>query len=807
MLDSLGSAAEGATKKLTDNPIGSALDALAGGLSGGAAPAGTSGTAKFIDAPAIGENEASDPFSAHPVSDGLSGKAAAHVPLQITKPLQFLHLAYAHDDKPDLFPGTITAHGLAFRDALMREDALIYSFASAAKAVLKAGADSKGAAGKLLDTAGSLLGGSKSAAPGPESVDPILSQIRAAADAINLDSFDYPTIHKAGIDLAKAADAHNENCKKALAPGGGGGGMGLPSIPGLSSLAGGAGIPDIVGKIPEWLFKVQDAYTAMYREARKAYEWELMKISHDLSIAAIEGKWLPSYDIWRFRAEDATQAAASDGDPSLVEQKLADGQKLLQQKYANIQGKGLGPTDTGPGSDANKALADAQQSMAKVRQQGEEKASDLVGLLDTAQALQADCPKEAVAALAAAFKVFQADTQRARKGYDELMCKALGDALLGDGKPLPGPIAFVVKYASSANLAVLERVYQYLQALPTAPDARLILTATYDAIGTRLVGLVLGLFGITPAANDNTKKKDQAKSVVDDVGKGNVGDAFTGAKDLVPSKDEGANKAADLVMAFLKTQGHHLDGILMFIASELHKELFDAYMEAEAKNAMTMEVYLGRLPMLSAMLQRDLIFPVFNLLMKAFGLADKLAGAVWDPVSSGIGKAADVATSVKDKKDEVAKAGKDAHDAAKRVDSAIDQKKQDLGKDASDLGNMDSSASSLDDLQRIKDAKEAQANKLKDEAAKTPDDLMKAVKGDGSDGDPSVPKKADGSGPISAPRKVKGTAQKVTGAQIDSAGRETPGSEADLLAARNAPPPPAPPAKDTNPLTAIGNMF
>lgn len=79
-------------------------------------------------------------------------------------------------------------------------------------------------------------------------------------------------------------------------------------------------------------------------------------------------------------------------------------------------------------------------------------------------------------------------------------------------------------------------------------------------------------------------------------------------------------------------------------------------------------MYIGRLPMLAALLQRDLIFPVFNLLLKAFGLGDKLAGAVWDPVSKGIGKATDVATSVKDKKDDLAKAGKDAHAAADRVD-------------------------------------------------------------------------------------------------------------------------------------------
>lgn len=805
MLDSIGSAAESATKAATDNPLGSAVDALAGGLSG-AKPAGASGTAKFVEGEAIGADDGVDPFAAHPVSDGLSGQAAAHVPLQVTKPLQFLHLNWAHDDAPDPFPGDVSSHGLAFRDALLREDLLLYSFASAAKSVLKAGADSKGAAGKLLDTAGSLLGGSKSAKPGPESVDPILTQIRTAGDAINVDSVDYPTIHQCGLDLAKAADAHNENCKKALVPGGGGG-LGLPSIPGLSSLAGGAGIPDIVAKIPEWLFKVQDAYEAMYRESRKAYEWELMKVCHALSIEAIENHWLPSYDIWRFRSQDATEAAAAGGDPSFIEQKLADGQQMLQQKYITIQGKGLGPTDTGPGKDANQKLAEAQQSMAKAREKGEGAASDLVGLLDTAKALQADCPPEAVTALAAAFKVFQADPKVPRLGYGDIMCKALGDALLGENKPLPGPMQFVVNDAAGANLAVLEKVYAYLQAMPTAPDQRLILTATYDAIGTRLVGLLLGLLGITPGANDDSGKKDQAKSAVDKLGTGDFGDAMSKAGGLVPDKQAGANKGADLVMALIKKEGHHLDGILTFIASEIWKELFDAYLEAESKNAMTMEVYIGRLPMLAALLQRDLIFPVFNLLLKAFGLGDKLAGAVWDPVSKGIGKATDVATSVKDKKDDLAKAGKDAHAAADRVDQEVTKKQTDLETEAGQLGNMDSTASSLDDVERIAGDKQKQANTLGNEIGSTPGDLMKAAKGNGDGGDPAVPKKADGSGPISAPRKTKVTAKKVTGAQIDQAGRETPGTEDDLLTARNAPPPKVAAAPDSNPLGAIGGLF
>ena len=802
LLSDAGGMAQSVTDKATNNPLGSALDALAGGLSGSSAK-GPEGKARFMDGGPIDPVEAPTTFPADPSNAGAPSPPKSNTPLSIDKPLQFLHLAYAHDDDAKRFPGDITSRGIAFRDALIRENVLLFSFAQAAKNVLVKNKESKGNASAMLDMAGSLLGGAKQAPQGPESFDQIFTQIRPASEPINKADFDYPAIHAAGLALAKAADSHNELCKTAMAKGGGGG-MGLPSIPGLSSLAGGAGIPDIVAKIPEYLFKVQDAYLAMYREARIAYEWQLVKISHELSLAAIRGKWQPTFDIWGERNAEATEAAVED-NPSLVEQKLKDAQDMLEAKRVN---NAYGATDTGVGSDARDKLVDAQNAIKDLRKSGEDKAQMIGGLLGTAADIQANLPPETVAALAKAFAMLAGDKEKDLPSLADKLAPALKEAL---GEGISGVMKPVVDKLCGAAVAALQKVYLYIDTKSEAPGPALVLAATHDAIATRIVGLLFHLImGRDPEANDSTAKQQAAKSAVDQAATGSFGSAFDSAKSLVPSKDEAANKAAELVTNFLKSQGHYLDDIIFFIASDISDELARAWQEANAKNAVTMEVYLGRLPMLAATTVRNLLFPIFNLVLKIFGLADKLAGAVWDPVSAGVGKVTDAVTSAKDAKDDLNQAGKDANAAAGRVDQAIDKKKDDLTTKAGELGNLASSASSVDDLERIAAEKQRQANALGDEATATPDDLMKAAKGeDPAKAAEEQAKKDPNSGPLIAWRVAGGKAQKVTGGQIDSAGREIPVDEKVIMTARTgpstAPPPPAAPAMPS--LADVGNMF
>lgn len=799
LLKDAGGVAEKATDKATNNPLGSAVDAIAGGLKGQAG-AGPQGKAAFIDGGAIDVDKAPTAFAGKPF---LPSVKSLPVALQLTKPTQFLHLAYAHNDKPDAFAGGVSSRGLMFRDALVREAVLLHSFAQAARQVLAQNKESQGAAGAMLAAAGSLLGGGKQAAPGPEAYDPLFTQCRAATDPINQDTFDYPAIHAAGLALAKLADAHNELCKTAMVPGSGGG-LGLPSIPGMDALLKGAGVPDIVAKIPQWLFKVQDAYLAMFREARIAYEWPLMKLCHDYSLEAIRGKWQPTYDIWRQRNVEATEAAQAEDDPSKVEQLLKAGQDKLDQDVITLGSTGYGATDTKPGRDAAAKLADAQKAVKDLRTSGEDKAQMIAGLLSTAADLQAKMPPEAVAALAKAIALLAGDAATGTKSLGDHMSDALGKALV-DGA-LPGFMNTYAGKLAEATIIVLDKVYRTVHGSSSAPDPALILAAVHDAIASKIVGLIFHLIlGRDPGANDTSEQQQTAKSVVDDVGTGSFASAMTKASSLVPSAAQAENKAAELVTAFLKSQGHHLDGIIIFIASELCTELTFAWSEAYAKNALTMEAYLGRLPFLAATVMRNLLFPVFNLVLKIFGMGDKFAGKVWDPVSKGIGKVTDVATSVKDTKDDIHDAGKDIHEGANRAEDKFDERMGDASESAEKLQgfNQDDVATGF--------SKQREAyEEIKDNATSAPGAIKDAALDDGSE-DPALAaaKKDSGSGPLSASRIASGKAMPVTGGQIDAAGRETPVDEKTVLAARTGPataaPPPAGPAMPS--LADIGGMF
>ena len=74
--------------------------------------------------------------------------------------------------------------------------------------------------------------------------------------------------------------------------------------------------------------------------------------------------------------------------------------------------------------------------------------------------------------------------------------------------------------------------------------------------------------------------------------------------------------------------GKYLDPALDFAMSDLWKKLEGARSQAYQQNSMTMEIYLGMLPWMLALLFRDTFFPVWDLLVdKGMGFVnDKLGG-------------------------------------------------------------------------------------------------------------------------------------------------------------------------------------
>jgi len=764
LLDSAGQAAKSATDAATDNPVGSLIDAVAGGLNPEAAK-GAAGTPHYLAGDPLDAARNDRQHAAKPTNAGEGEQAAKHVPLELKRPLQFVHLCHAHDDSSDDFPGASPMHGMAMRDALIREDVLLYSFARGAQCVLEEAKKSKGAAGAMLETAGSLLGGGKSSSGDPATIDPILAKIRAAGDSVNVEAPDYPTIHLAGTQLAEAWFSFGETCKTALVPGQGGGG-GLPSIPGLSNLAGGAGLPGILAQVPTWLFKAQDAYQAMFAETRKAYEWELIKLCHAYSVQAIVDRHQPGYDIWFLPSPD--DPVVAEGEKSGVEQTLEDAQKSLRALPS------FGDAD--PGEKAASPLGDMQKSIAGAREDARDRMGDITGWLGTAEQLGAKLPADAVAAVAAAFTMMRGNEQGDPKV--EPLGAVLGRGLargLGLSGALPGPLQAYVDIVAEITLTLLEKIYAHIHSRLGKVEPALVCAAVHDAIATRAVELVWALiFGkdSKPGSNDKATETKKGTDLVDGLAQGRLD-----TDGLLPGMDQAKNKVADLVAQFLKSQGHHINFLILFIAEDLTLALMRPWLENLFRNTLTMEAYLGRLPQAAALLGRNLVFPVFNLLMKAFGFGDKFAGMVWDPVS-----------------EKIAQAGEDIAAGAKRAEDEMDTQRGNLEDQANDLAGLDSSASSLSDLERIKKEKEGQKDVLKETAENAPGAIIDAAKGDPKQEPGAQPPAPQGSGPISTPRKTTGKAVPVKAGDIDKAGRVTPETEKAILDVLQAPPPPAPPA-------------
>lgn len=754
ILGSAGDAVENVTKKATENPAGDLIDAVAGDLAGKPGGAASGSVAWVQGAPLDADTGLPDIAAESENVGSPLGNGPPHNAARLSRKLQFLTFGFAHDDRVDNFEGNAGgSHGIAFRAALIREAVLIHSFARGAQTVLKDAKDSKGAAGALLATAGSLLGGDKQAAAGPEAIDPILDAIRTAANKINVDTVAYPDIHQAGKDLAKAWADLGATCQAALDPSKGGG-MGLPTLPGSNMLASAGGV---VAQIPKWLFKAQDCYMAIFREARAAYEWPIMKVCHEYSTQAIIDRRQPDYDIWFLPKPDA--AGAFEGEATGAEQNLKDAQDGLESLPDFVGGK--------PAGDVAGALRGMRKSITEARTGARDTAGDITGWLATAESAQAGMPAGSAEALAKAIDVLKgtagknADPQRDAP-IEPLVDVAIRGLKQGLGDGIPDTLRPFVKIVCDITTIVLPKVYAHVHGRYGVPHPFLVVAAVHDAIASRIVEMVWALIpgaGTGPGANDAHDMQDAGRKFGEGLAHGQAQTAG------LPGLPEAKNKAADLVRGFIASQAHYLDGIVLFIAEDLANAMRSPYAENTGLDTLSMEAYLGRVPQHAALLVRNLIFPVFNLLMKAFGMGDALAGLVWNPVDDAIKQVTEVAQDVKDTKEQIQRGGKNVNQAAHDKDDQL------FGKDGEDGDIQPLMGANQDDVTDGGAKKSAQANKLLGDIRSTPDEMRKAAT-QGHDKTPAPgPDKPSGTGPISEKREADGEAQPVTKADLTKAGR------------------------------------
>jgi hypothetical protein len=776
-LGGIGDTVKSATDAATKNVVGDAIDAVAGDLAGQAGKA-TPGEPHYIKGACLDPDAGggTDRAVQNEASGSDSGGNPPYNVLDAKPPLEFVHLSYAHADGIDHFPGEAGSHGIAFRDALVREDVLLYAFARSAQRVLTQVKASKGAAGAMLETAGSLLGGGKQASQGPEAIDPILTQLRAAIDPINTDAPTYTDIHAAGVKLTEAWASFNVTCMSALKPGSGGG-LGLPTLPGANLIPG--AVPDVVKKIPEWLFKAQDAYMAMFSEARTAFEWPLMQVVHDYSVQAIEQDWRPTFDIWFLRDAPAAEGEG-DAPRSAPENLLQDAQDGLNSvpSYGSFD----------PGGDAASPVGSLKDSIAGARGTARDKLGDIGGFLATAESELAKLPPEAGAALSQAFSVLKAPHKDFpnRSALSVALEQGMASALLGqDKRTLPGFMQFHLDITSDITLTLLPKVYAHIMGRYGTPEPSLVVAAVHDAVAERVVDMIWALIfgkGTKPGSNQAKAERKRGTDIVDNLGQGQFG---TGG--LVPGMDELENKAADLVHAFLRSQGRYLNGVILFLATDLLEELLVPWLDTLGRKALTMETYIGHLPRFAALLARNLTFPMFNLLLKVFGMADHFAGMAWDPVREKIGQAGMVANTVKGAKDDVRETGEDVQRGAHAADREIATQQALIQNDASAL-SQGGSVTDLASAQQFARDKGTAFNKLSDDAGHAPDKVMDAAtRKELEDAGVVIPKDT-GIGPLSAERKAGGSAVAIDPGEVKKVGYVNVEDEAVAAAGRAAPP-------------------
>jgi len=156
--------------------------------------------------------------------------------------------------------------------------------------------------------------------------------------------------------------------------------------------------------------------------------------------------------------------------------------------------------------------------------------------------------------------------------------------------------------------------------------------------------------------------------------------------------------------------GKYTEPILMLAIGDLAAALEASRTKASQEKAQTMEVYLGRLPWLIALMFRNTFFPIWNL------IAEKVFGSVAGPLGSVLHGANEKLNAVRDKVDEAKKiqdTATNAADAAKNVKV--------------DADNIDKAADPFKQAQQDaedKAAERAAARKAEEDKKKAIDDFV-----------------------------------------------------------------------------------
>lgn len=643
----------GVGSKVTEyaDKANSLLDAASGKQAMGTA----AGKAEFLPDEALAGEEPEDGIFAGPEIPGMDFPPNARDAGVAT---EFIHYGQVHPDagskfvhnnlNPENAKPPFDGHAIFFRDALEREAIMLFGFISSCKIAVQDTTKQRGAVEEIGAMASNLLGGSNTTSkPDPSQLDSFLSKIKTEAGKINKAQIVYKEIHECGKQLhtirgdylafCDSLDAYYLKPPKSEGIGAIGDAIG-------SAAANIPGVGKILGVVQRIAFKFLDLYLAAFLELRKNHERSIELAAHKLTIDAIKAKsegFRPTYGVWfklpEEKETDTTDAGSSGSKSGISTDQIVDKVK---------------ESDTYKG---------AKEKVENVRDT----------IYDFAGADGAPEATPGSAALAAAFTALKGSaetTEDALPSAADCIIKGL-DATLSDIGGVPNFMKRVIREIMDGNIGLLEDVFARLMANDSAApiNSQMLLEGgrkyLTDRISKALTGLIFGM--------------------------------ITGGNDFSLNVPGGKNLSAQEMLGHQLNDklGKYIEPVLQICIGELAGQLEASRKKAQDEKAQTMEVLLGRLPWLVAMMFRNTFFPIWNL------VAEEVMGKISPPlksalqaINSPLNKAKDTVDRVEEYKrraDQTQKEAEELKDKASSVSVSskedIDQLRKDVKKEAGDV--------------------------------------------------------------------------------------------------------------------------
>ena len=578
---------------MLDEALEKATDAL-DDLSGGKETSQAQANAEFVKDVQITPKDQNGGGSAAPDPTG-SGKP---VTFDFGIPTEFIHFGKVHADIGKKFPHASfdpqdsedppEGHAILFRDALAREAIMLFAFVSSTKVtVIETGA-SKGALEDVVDIGSDLLGGGSSApAPNPAQLDTFLSDIQSAAGKINKDSIKYPDIHAAGKKLHETRATYIEFCNSLNDYYIKPPDGALDQVGGL--IANVPGVGNIMALVQRFAFKMQDLYLAAYLELRKAHEASVEDAAHGITIDAIKGKYADHeliYPIWSKKREGPAPKPATD-PIGKVEEEIDD----IKDKIA----KELDPIYDFLGMNGAPEPTPGSSALAGIFSDMRGSPQTTPGATPSASACITD-------------------------GLDAAMVDITDSGV-------PGFIKTVIAEVNDVNLALLEEIYARLMAggIEVEINSAVLYEASRRGLSQKLVDIMAELAsGIMPGG-------------ADDFSMG------------IPGGDKKFSAKAFIAKLIEEHLSKYAEPIIAIAIGELAGQMEASRLKAEEENAQTMEVLIGRIPWFTALMFRNIFFPMWNIVVeKVFDeVAPEIANIVKE-INTKLDKAKDTVDTVSD---------------------------------------------------------------------------------------------------------------------------------------------------------------